>query len=310
MEGSVEYPVKRASLRLGGRFANGRHNYRRGQRRHRKQCIEQNAASLISIYTQTMKPLSIAVVLSLCFAVSGLSQAPALPAPGIPPTLRPFFQLRQFLALTDSQVSVILQNNNDYNTLSFQLQQQIQNAQAQIVRETAKEQLDPMGIGTLYVGIESACRELRDKVTTSQKQNLLILTDLQRTKLNTLVEALKLLPTISEAQSGNLLPSPYSPPFAFTGFSSAIITGVLGVTGFPPVQGCGSAVFPGNIIPANRLATVTPTGISQPDIVNLNTAQAPPNATVNRWFNTSGSGAHIPGPANGSDVTERLSTRQ
>jgi hypothetical protein len=195
-----------------------------------------------------MKPSLIALLLCPCIALSAWSQT-------LPPPQQALSQLRQFLGLTDSQVTAILQNNNDYNTFSLQQQRQIQNAQAQIALETAKEQLDPMGIGTLYVGIESACRELREKALTSQKQNLSILNDAQKAKLIVLNDALKLAPAISEAQNGNLLGSPNSPPFAFTGFGSGIISGVLGGIGFPSIQGCVSQVFPGNIIPANRLAS-------------------------------------------------------
>lgn len=177
--------------------------------------------------------------------------------------------MRQFLGLTDSQVNAILQNNDGYNRFSFQQQDTIRHAQSQIAVETAKDPLDPMALGTLYAGIEGACRELRDQAATSQKQNISVLTDAQRAKLNVLNDAMKLAPTISEAQSGNLLGSPNSPPFAFSAFSSGILAGVLG---FPPVPGCASqfsSLFPGNIIPANRLATMAP---------------AQGNPVVNKWF--------------------------
>src|SRR5260370_13056228 len=174
-----------------------------------------------------MKPFG--PLLFLCPALVALSQTTTLPLPQ-----QSLSQVRQFLGLTDGQVNSILKNNNDYNTFSFQQQRQIQNAQSQIAVEIAKDQIDPMAVGTLYAGIESACRDLRDKAATSQKQNLSILTDAQRAKLNVLNDALKLTPTISEAQSGNLLGS--TTPFAFSAFSSSIITGVLG---FPSVPGCG-----------------------------------------------------------------------
>jgi hypothetical protein len=143
--------------------------------------------------------------------------------------------VQQFLGLTDAQVKAILQNNADYNAFSFQQQRQIQNAQAQIALETAKDPLDPMALGTLYAGIESACRDLRNKASTSQMQIISILTDAQKARLNVLNDAMKLAPIISEAQSGNLLGSPNSPPFLFTANSSGIFSSLIG---FPSVPGC------------------------------------------------------------------------
>ena len=192
-------------------------------------------------------------MLFLFVAISGWPQNQNTP--------QPLARVREFLGLTDSQVTAILQNNNDYNAFSFQQQQQIRNAQSQIAVETAKDPLDPMALGALYAGIENACRELRDKAATSQRQNISILTDAQRVKLNVLNDAMKLYPIISEAQSGNLLGSTNSPPFAFSAFSSGIITGV---TGFPPVSGCASPFpFP-NVVPANPLAPVAPIGCREP----------------------------------------------
>src|SRR5216683_6635917 len=198
-----------------------------------------------------MKTFVATLVLSPLLAFSVWSQPTPLPPQQALP------QVRQFLGLTDDQVSAIIQNNNDYNSFSFQEQRQIQNAQSQIAVEIAKDQIDPLALGTLYAGIESACRDLRDKAATSQKQNISILTDLQKAKLNMLSDAMKLIPIISEAQSGNLVGTAGSPPFAFSAFSSGIIAGVLG---FPPVPGCGVAgrigipIFDpvtGNIDPAN-----------------------------------------------------------
>jgi hypothetical protein len=228
-----------------------------------------------------MKPFVKVLVLCPCIVFSVWSQTTTLPTPGLPcnalsgcPAVFPM--LRQFLGLTDAQVSVILKENSDYNTFSFQQQRQIQNAQSQIAVETAKDQLDPMALGTLYAGIESACRELRDRAATSQKQNLSILTDAQKAKLNTLTDAIKVIPIISEAQAGNLIGS--TTPFAFSASSSGIISGVLG---FPSVPGCASP-FPANIIPANRLAAA-PTGTWQPGVAGMNetAAKASPSS---HWF--------------------------
>ena len=195
-----------------------------------------------------MKSLLTVLISCLYFATSAWSQTTTLPPPQ-----QALFQLRQFLSLNDAQVSAILQSNGEYNTFSLQQQRQIQNAQSQIAVEIAKDQIDPMAVGTLYAGIESACRELRDRAATSQKLNISVLTDAQKAKLNVLNDAMKLAPTISEAQSGNLLGSVGSPPYAFTTGSS--LTGVAVFNS--GVSGCGSP-FPGNIVPANRIGPVAP----------------------------------------------------
>src|SRR5260370_27961841 len=101
-----------------------------------------------------MKPLFTVLVLCLLLALSAWSQTTTFP--------QPLSQVQQFLGLTDSQVSAIFQNNNDYSAFVFQQQRQIQNAQFQIAVETAKHPLDPMALGTLYTGIESPSRALRD----------------------------------------------------------------------------------------------------------------------------------------------------
>jgi len=179
-------------------------------------------------------------------------------------------------------VRAILQNNSDYNTFSSQEQRQIQNAQSQIALETTKDQLDPLAVGTLYAGIESACRDLRDKEATFQKQNISILTDAQKLKLNTLSDAVKLAPIISEAESGNLLASTGSPPLFFiteslpvtTRFIPNLVSGVsgCGVT----ISGLGFGVI------------LSPVPISpppaQPGVAGMNTTPAPSSQSVNQWF--------------------------
>ena len=185
-----------------------------------------------------MKPFLTLLVLCPWLACSGWSQAPP----------QPLSPVQQYLGLTGAQVAAIRQNNNDYNTFSFAQQRLIQNAQFEIATETAKDQLDPLAIGTLYAGIENACRDLRDKAAIAQQQNVSILTDAQKVKLNLLIDAMKLGPTIADAQSLNLLGSP-SAAYSFNG------SFLFGVLGFTSAQGCGS--FPGNIIPTLRIA---PTG--------------------------------------------------
>ena len=89
---------------------------------------------------------------------------------------------------------------------------------------------------------------------SSQQQNLSILTDAQKARLNTLNDAIKLAPTISEAQQANLLSPPISPAFSFTGVPSFSIGGSV----FSGAFGQGCAV----IVPANRILPLAEMGES------------------------------------------------
>ncbi len=221
-----------------------------------------------------MKPFLIALVLCPWLALSAWPQTTPPPQPQLP-----LSQVKQFLGLTDAQVTAILQNNNELTRFSFEQQRQIQNAQFQIAVETSKDQLDPMALGYLYAGIESACRDLRDKAATSQKQNISVLTEAQKAKLNMLSDAMKLAPIISEAQSGNLLASQNFPTLAFSGFA---VGGFTSLIGFPSgVSGCASP-FPGNVIPANRIFGAAP-GTSQSGVAGMNEAAATASPS-SHWF--------------------------
>jgi Spy/CpxP family protein refolding chaperone len=228
-----------------------------------------------------MKRFSITVVLSSYLAFSAWSQTTTFPPPQ--PALS---QVKQFLGLTDSQVTAILQNNQAYNEFSFQQQQAIQHAQSQIAIETAQDPLDPIALGTLYAGIESACRDLRSKAATSQTQNISVLTDAQRAKLNMLNDALKLAPIISEAQSGNLLGSTNSPPFIFSAFSSGSFTSLIG---FPSLPGCGVNGVSGGVL-GGFLPPPLPSP-TQPGVAGLSTTPAPANRAVNKVSGDFGPGS-------------------
>ena len=240
-----------------------------------------NPRKVNSVYTEFMKLLLTVLVLCLLLATS------ALPQTALPPPQQALSQVRQFLGLTDDQVTAILQNNQAYNEFSFQQQQTIQHAQSQIAVETAQDPLDPIALGTLYAGIESACRELRGQAATTQKQNISVLSDAQKVKLNMLNDAIKLAPIISEAQSGNLLGSPTSPPFAFGGFA---IGGFTTLIGFPQgVSGCASP-FPANIISLPAIGPVA-TGTSQPGVTEMTGTATPKTGLLNPFYGT------IPKPA-------------
>jgi hypothetical protein len=158
----------------------------------------------------------------------------------LPPTIA-FQQLRVYLGLTDTQVSQLLQNLNDYGRLVSQRQERMYQVQSEIRDETAKSPLDPAALGIRYAEIETICRNVRDEAGATQTRNLTVLTDAQKVKLKALDDAYKLLPVINEAQNAGLL----SPPGPYAGIASGVSSSRLGIFGYPPsLPGCQQPIDP------------------------------------------------------------------
>jgi hypothetical protein len=142
----------------------------------------------------------------------------------------PIQQVRAYLALTDAQLTSLIQNLSDYSRLVGQRQQRILQVQSEIRDETAKSPLDPAALGIRYAEIEAICRNVSYEANMLQIHNLALLTDAQKTKLQTLDDAYKLLPIINEARNAGIL----SPPGPYVGTST--IAGFL--LGTPSLSGC------------------------------------------------------------------------
>jgi hypothetical protein len=177
-------------------------------------------------------------------AMSGNAQV--VPPVKLPPIV-PFQQLRVYLGLTDTQVSQLLQNLDDYSRLVSQRQERMYQVQSEIRDETAKSPLDPAALGVRYAEIETICRNVRDEAAATQTRNLTVLTDAQKVKLKALEDAMKLQPVISEAQNAGLL----SPPGPYAGIVSGVLGSIPGILGYPTasLSGCQQ-----QIIPASRIA--------------------------------------------------------
>lgn len=150
---------------------------------------------------------------------------------------------------------------------------------SEIATETAKDTLDPMALGVRSSEIETICRDLRNQAATYQQKNTSVLTDPQKAKLQVLVDAVKLAPVISDAQSGNLIGASTYAPLFFTSTSTgttsgSVIGGILG-----PVSGCYSP-FPTAIVRTGDFTATPPNG----NVVPENRISVP----TNRWFNTTG----------------------
>ena len=156
--------------------------------------------------------------------------------------IRGMAQLRQFLALSDSQVEAILKNNRDQTLWTIEKQRRISQVQFEISMETAKETVDPLALGIRYAEIEATCREIRSQSDSALKKNSEVLTEQQKAKLKILEEAIKLAPVIAEAQAANLLDpsigSLPSLPSGGSGFADFLL-------GLPSTgAGCGGSRLP------------------------------------------------------------------
>ena len=174
--------------------------------------------------------MKIAAALLLASGVFG--QTPGIIfGPGPNP---PLLQLKQFLELTDSQYAQIFQNIDQYQRTLNSYRQRIGELQRDIAIETAREQPSSQELGTRYVEVEINCRLMVEEGAKLRSRNQGLLTTAQKSKLQVLLDAIKLFPLIGEAQQASVLDVAFTP-------------------------------FPGNIIPVARIVDpAVPGAISTP----------------------------------------------
>jgi len=209
--------------------------------------------------------LSFSALLVL-FAAGAMAQ----PNPGYH---QPLGQVQQFLQLTDAQLRAILTNNREYNEFGRTKQERIWQVQSEIAAETAKQQLDPTALGVRYAEIETICRQMIERATEDQKKNTAILSDAQKAKIQVLLDAVKLAPVISEAQSGNLMGTFTYAPSYFR--SDDMLMGYAAGPAFGQAGGCyvasSGAAQPGGessgaaaAVPASRTSGAAPNRVTTP----------------------------------------------
>ncbi len=213
--------------------------------------------------------------LLVLFAAGAMAQTP-------PGYYQPLGQVQQFLQLTDAQVRAILTNNREYNEFSRTKQERIWQVQSEIATETAKRPLDPTALGVRYAEIETICRQMTERATEDQKKNAAILSGAQTAKLQVVLDAVKLFPVISEAQSGNLMGTFTYVPWYFS--SDFMFMGSQLGGSFGQVNGC-SVAFPGGAFSGGA----QPGGESSGALAAVPASRAPgaaPNrvATPQPWF--------------------------
>ncbi len=128
------------------------------------------------------------------------------------------------MQLSDTQVEIILSNNDEFNQWSRAKQARVYQVQGEIAAETVREVLEPMALGVRYVELEAICRQFKTQIAVYRQKNIDSLTAPQKAKVAALQDVVKLVPAISEAQSGNLLnPIGYDVPQDFSSNNFALL---------------------------------------------------------------------------------------
>ncbi len=117
--------------------------------------------------------------------------------------------VREYLGLSDGQVSAIFNASAAYSDYYARQQNAIADLQVQIRDETTKPSPDPSVLGMKYVQLAAIGQDLRDRDTQLRQSARATLTPAQMTQLSILQTAVTLAPLITAAESCNLLvPTP------------------------------------------------------------------------------------------------------
>lgn len=170
-------------------------------------------------------------------------------------TLPQFFQLKEYLQLTDTQYLAIFNNNNDISRQSQDAQRRISDLQREIATEIARDSPDAVEIGTRQVEAEKLCRAVREESRGLLAKNLALLTDAQRTKLRALEDAAKQASLISDAQGIRLLGD--VTVILSTGQPGVVRVSVSPVYPTAPITGACSLYYPGFYDPPTGSSATT-----------------------------------------------------
>ena len=157
----------------------------------------------------------------------------------------PFFralppELRQYLALTDTQADAVTKLFDDNQLLVSEKSRRMAQVQSEIAEELNKDPLDPMSIGVRYAEIEAIRRGLDAESKRMRVAVRAVLTDPQKVKLKTLEEARKLSPTISAAECYGFLDPMQTALPRISGSAGFSFTTIPILSPYPPTySGCG-----------------------------------------------------------------------
>jgi Spy/CpxP family protein refolding chaperone len=138
-------------------------------------------------------------------AAAAAAQQPTRPGG---PFLPPFIELRQYLGLTDPQVSSLEQVQNNRREAEAAVYRQISEKQIRLSQLLQAGSNDALQIGQLTIEINNLQRRVPAATEPYRSAALAVLTDPQKAKLPALVEALRLNATAYQAVFFNLIDPP------------------------------------------------------------------------------------------------------
>jgi hypothetical protein len=174
-----------------------------------------------------------------------LLPGPIFRPPAFPPALQ------SYLELSNDQVTAILRLNGSVQQFQGEKLQRMAQVQIELAQETAKPMLDAMALGVRHLELEAIRREIQaqQQKTYTEIQN--VLTAAQKTKVQALIEAMRLQGVICDAQTQGIIPPPVPAnalpvlrllPESTQGFASFLL-------GNPTIQfglGCTSSIRTGD----------------------------------------------------------------
>ena len=116
--------------------------------------------------------------------------------------------IRIFLGLTDAQISGILTLESGYTVFRTQKQNRTADVQVELRDELAKSVLDPLALGVRYVELSEISQELAAADKTARASARALLTPLQQSKLQALVDESSLTGYSYLAQTCHLFTGP------------------------------------------------------------------------------------------------------
>jgi Spy/CpxP family protein refolding chaperone len=147
------------------------------------------------------------LITAVCLAVPVLAQSPDSTSM-LPVVPREFDAVRQYLVLTDAQMNQLREIQESRMRADQAIYEQIHQRQIQLNALLREGSNDAQTVGRLLVEINGLQRQLPGSGAPYRTRAVAVLTDAQKQKLATLVEALQLGRAAGEATALNLIESP------------------------------------------------------------------------------------------------------
>jgi hypothetical protein len=145
---------------------------------------------------------------TVCLAAPVLAQLPDSIS-ALPVIARDYDGVRQYLALSDAQMSQLREIQESRMKADQAIYQQIQQRQVQLDTLLRDGSNDALAVGRLLLEINGLQRQLPGSGAPYRTRAVAVLTDAQKQKLATLAEALQLSRAAGEATALNLIEPPH-----------------------------------------------------------------------------------------------------